>query len=80
MLKIMRKESLCDSSAIGDRRLEFDNGRYGMSCGLLQVRILPERGYGCEDMKDPQRNMAEAYKIFQLQGYRAWTTYSPDMD
>ena len=80
IIKIMRKESFCDSSAVGDRKLEFGHGRFGMSCGLLQVRILPGRSYDCDDMKDPVRNIAEAFGIYEQQGYKAWSTYSPGME
>lgn len=75
MIKIMFLESGCSTVERGDGHLTYGKGKYGMSCGLLQVRILPNRGVTCEDMKDPAKNIAMAYKIYKEQGYKAWSVY-----
>lgn len=80
MLYAMEKESTtylngvrkpCDPHAVGDNYPI--NGVHAPSCGLLQVRTLAGRP-SCEALKDPATNIAAAYKIWQGQGYRAWST------
>lgn len=70
MMRAMRLESSCNPNAVGDQYVI--GGVYAPSCGLLQVRTLPGRP-SCEQLKDPAFNIATAYKIWQGQGYRAWT-------
>lgn len=74
MLKIMKGESSCNPEAVGDGHLTFDNGTKGMSCGLLQVRVLEGRP-DCKSLKDIETNIAWGYKIYTGQGYNAWTIY-----
>lgn len=66
----------CDVDAVGDKTLTYTvNGRvYGYSMSVLQVRILPGREH-C-DIADVNVNVACAYKIWQSQGYKAWTQYT----
>jgi hypothetical protein len=75
IIKIMYLESGCRHTAVGDGHLTFNAGAYGMSCGLMQVRILPKRGVTCEQMKDPRANIAMAYEVYKSQGYKAWSVY-----
>lgn len=73
---IMRAESGCDASAIGDNHITYaQNGTtYGMSCGLFQIRFLPGRP-NCEQMKNPSENIAYAGQLFKGQGFRPWSAY-----
>lgn len=71
----MYLESKCQSNAVGDGHLIFSDGKNGMSCGLMQVRILPGRNVTCKEMKDPKRNIETAFKVYQQQGYKAWSVY-----
>ena len=71
MLRAMRLESGCNPRAVGDQYVI--GGIYAPSCGLLQNRVLPGRP-SCEELKDPATNIASSYKIWQSQGYCAWTT------
>lgn len=75
IIRIMYLESGCRHTAVGDGHLTFNAGAYGMSCGLMQVRILPKRGVTCEQMKDPKKNIAMAYEVYKSQGYKAWSVY-----
>lgn len=70
MLQIASAESGCNPYAVGDTWAI--NGLYAPSCGLLQVRTLAGRP-DCESLKDPATNIAWAYKIYQGQGYPAWS-------
>lgn len=73
---IMQAESSCNENATGDTSLTFvKNSRvYGYSVSLLQVRILPGRE-DCDSYK-PEVNIACAYRIWQRQGYKAWSVYA----
>lgn len=75
MTAISRAESSCQIDRVGDKHLKFvKNGRqYGYSLSVLQVRILPGREH-C-DNSDLSVNVACAHKIWQGQGYEAWTAY-----
>ena len=70
MLQIANKESGCNPSAVGDNRVI--GGIYAPSCGIFQVRTLKSRPT-CEALKDPATNIAWAYRIYQGQGYNAWS-------
>ena len=70
MLYAMQKESGCNPAAVGDNYPI--GGVLAPSCGLLQIRTLAGRP-SCEALKDPATNIATAYRIWQGQGYRAWT-------
>jgi len=73
-LKIANKESSCNPMAVGDKHLTyFQNGiKYGMSCGLLQVRYLPGRP-NCSQMQDPEANARYALNLYNAGGFRHWT-------
>lgn len=76
MLRVMDAESGCTSAAVGDRSISFwsveRNRLEGVSCGLVQVRVLAGRP-DCETLKDPATNIDWAYKIYTGQGYNAWS-------
>ena len=76
MVAISQAESGCNPNATGDTSLTYqENGRtYGYSVGVFQVRILLGRE-SC-DTHDLKANVACAYKVWQGQGYRAWSVYS----
>jgi hypothetical protein len=70
MLKIMYAESRCNPMAVGD---DYPiRGLHAPSCGLMQVRTLTGRP-DCQSLKDPSINIDWAWKIYQSQGYKAWT-------
>lgn len=72
-LQIANAESGCNPQAVGD---QFEiAGIYAPSCGLFQVRTLSSRP-SCEALKDPATNIAWAYRIYQGQGYGAWSVCS----
>jgi hypothetical protein len=72
-LQIANAESGCNPQAVGD---QFEiAGIYAPSCGLFQVRTLSSRP-PCEELKDPATNIAWAYRIYQGQGYGAWSVCS----
>lgn len=78
MYGICKAESMGNPKATGDTSLTFvkDGVTYGMSCGMLQVRVLPGRGITCEQMHNPEQNVAKAYEIWKAQSYTAWSVYS----
>lgn len=70
MMYAMQKESTCNPYAVGDAYTI--GGIYAPSCGLLQVRTLAGRP-DCESLKDPATNIEWGYRIWQSQGYMAWS-------
>ena len=78
MYGICKAESKGNVKAVGDTTLTFvkDGVTYGMSCGMLQVRILPGRNITCEDMHNPENNVAKAFEIWKAQSYTAWSMYT----
>lgn len=74
VMAIMEAESSCDTTRIGDTKPI--NGVLAFSCGLMQVRTLsPWRGT-CEQLQDPAFNIDIAYKVYQGQGYKAWSVFN----
>lgn len=69
-LAVMRAESGCNPSAVGDQRVI--GGIYAPSCGLMQVRTLASRP-DCESLKDPSTNIAWAYKLYASGGWGHWS-------
>ena len=63
MFAVMRAESSCDPNAINTQNYD---GVYDY--GLLQL-------HG-QDILDPAANVAAAYRLWQVQGYHAWSTYN----
>jgi len=70
MMKIMRAESSCNPAVVGDNYPI--RGLLAPSCGLFQIRTLSSRP-SCDELKDPATNIAWAYRIYQSQGYPAWS-------
>lgn len=73
-LAVMGAESRCNPLAVGDGHLTYwQNGiKYGMSCGLFQVRFLPGRP-DCKQMQDPVKNIAKAYQLYASGGWGHWS-------
>lgn len=72
MLPIMSYESGgCNPTLIGDKTLVFAQGTKGMSCGLLQVRVLEGRP-DCKTLQNVETNIDWGHKIWLTQGYGAW--------
>lgn len=46
------------------------------SVGLFQVNTLVHKNYTVQQLTDPLINAKEAYRIYRLQGFRAWGAYS----
>lgn len=67
---VMRAESGCNPSAIGDNYAI--NGLHAPSCGLFQIRTLSGRP-SCEQLQDPQTNVAWAYKLYTASGWQPWS-------
>jgi len=78
MYGICKAESGGKADVVGDTTLTYvQNGvTYGMSCGMLQVRVLPGRNITCEDMHNPEKNVAKAFEIWKSQSYKAWSMYT----
>jgi uncharacterized protein YxeA len=78
MYGVCKAESKGKVDAVGDTTLTYvQNGvTYGMSCGMLQVRVLPGRNITCEDMHKPEKNVAKAFEIWNAQSYAAWSVYT----
>jgi hypothetical protein len=79
VVKIAKGESSFDPKAHNPNASTGDN-----SYGLMQINMLGDMGperrklFGIqsnEQLKDPQTNMDAAFKIFQSQGFPAWTVY-----
>jgi hypothetical protein len=69
-LRIAHAESGCNPVAVGDRYPI--NGLYAPSCGLFQIRTLSGRP-SCEALKDPTTNVQWAKRIYNSEGFGAWT-------
>jgi TolA-binding protein len=78
MYAICKAESGGNPSIIGDTNITYyqDGELYGMSCGMLQVRVLPGRNITCEEMHNPEKNVAKAFEIWKSQSYKAWSMYT----
>lgn len=80
--KVMRAICKAENQAedplkVGDLRYTFwqDGQKYGMSVGLCQIRILPERGITVKEMQDPEHNIEYAKHLFDKSGFTPWTCY-----
>lgn len=74
MLAVMEAETHCHSDRVGDNYPIA--GVLAPSCGLLQVRTIAAWRGTCDQLKDPAFNIDIAYRIWQGQGYSAWTMYN----
>ena len=43
-----------------------------ISCGLFQVNVLVHLEYTCEEMKNQEKNVLAAIKIYESEGWKAW--------
>lgn len=76
--RIAEAESHCAWWKVGDTTLTFtdkDGVVRGMSCGALQIRVLAGRP-DCDTLKNPDVAIDWAHKIWQGQGYAAWSVCS----
>lgn len=67
---VMRAESGCNPSAVGDNRVI--GGLYAPSCGLFQIRTLKGRP-SCEELKKPEVNIAYAYRLYLANKWSPWS-------
>lgn len=70
MLAIMQAESNCNPRA-DNTGLNKDGTN---DKGLLQINSI--HGFSDAERLDPIRNIDIAFKIWQMQGYKAWSAYS----
>lgn len=70
MQRIMRAESGCNPT---NHNFGDNHGSCFGSYGLLQIGCV--HGYTVSYLSSPANNIAAAYKVWQGQGYTAWTTY-----
>jgi len=70
---IMHAESRCNTNAVGDTWVI--GGIYAPSCGLFQVRTLPDRP-SCEELKNPELNVAWAYRLYTARGFQPWSVFN----
>ena len=64
---------------IGDLKHTFWQGgkQYGMSVGLCQVRIMPDRNITIEEMQNPEHNIEYSkHALFDHGGFKHWTKYN----
>lgn len=73
-LAVMKAESQGDPSRIGDKHLVYADGRYGMSCGLFQIRVLQGRP-SCDELLDAEFNVKYAYEMYQKSGWHPWSAF-----
>jgi len=69
MLAIMAAESGCDPSAVNTA-----NSDGSTDTGLMQINSI--HGIDSETLMNPTANVRAAYRIYQSQGLKAWTSFS----
>lgn len=74
-LKVAEAESNCNSDRVGDKHLTYwkEGKLLGMSCGLLQVRLFIDRP-SCEELKNPEVNIAYSAHLYEKNGWSPWST------
>lgn len=74
---IAKAESGLNPKAVGDKHIEFvKNGKVmGHSCGIFQVRVLEGRP-DCETLKDAEKNLEFARKLYEKAGWKPWSAFS----
>ncbi len=73
MLAIMQAESGCKPDN-NNLTMSENHGVCVGSYGLLQVGCIHFKSG--EDRNDPATNIAVAFRVWQSQGYRAWSVYT----
>lgn len=68
-LAVFKAESGLDPQAVGDANTPYP------SCGVAQIRILPERRITCDEMKDINHNIEYAKYLRDRKGWNVWTSY-----
>lgn len=68
-------ESGGDPAAVGDNypRWQSEDSPFRYDRGLMQINSI--HGYDPGSLHDPDFNMAAARRIYDLQGWNAWTSY-----
>ena len=69
MLAIMQAESSCNPEAVNT-----SNRDGSRDTGLMQINSI--HGIDGETLKKPAENIATAYRIYQTQGLKAWSTFT----
>lgn len=75
-MAIMQAESGCNNTSKGDDRVI--GGIHAPSCGLFQIRTLAGRP-SCEQLYDPETNVAWAYRLHQARGWQPWSVFNNGM-
>jgi len=65
-MSVCKAESGGNPRAVGDSDTEF------VSCGLMQIRTIVGRPT-CEELKDPETNIAYAYYLWSKEGWTPWS-------
>ena len=65
-MQVCKHESRGNPSAVGDGDTAH------VSCGLMQIRTLKGRP-SCTALKDPETNVAYAYKMWKKEGWSPWS-------
>lgn len=71
---IAKAESRLNPEVIGDKHLAWEDGRNGMSCGIFQIRVFPNRP-GCEKLLDEDFNIEYARELYERSGWLPWSTF-----
>jgi hypothetical protein len=74
---IAKAESNLQSWRVGDKHLVWRDGRNGMSCGIFQIRVFPNRP-DCEQLFDEDFNIEYARQLYESSGWYPWSTYKSD--
>lgn len=74
-IAVARAESNLEAHRVGDKHLAWDDGRNGMSCGLMQIRVFPDRP-SCDELLDPVENIKYARKLYEKSGWQPWSTFN----
>jgi hypothetical protein len=72
-MNVCKYESRGNPNAVGDGDTEY------VSCGLMQIRTISGRP-SCEELKDPKKNMAAAYRIWKESGWSPWSVCGTKVD
>jgi len=71
---IAKAESRLNPDVVGDENLVWDDGRNGMSCGIFQIRVFPNRP-ACEKLLDEDFNIEYARELYERSGWLPWSTF-----
>jgi len=71
---IAKAESRLNPDVVGDENMIWDDGRNGMSCGIFQIRVFPNRP-ACEKLLDEDFNIEYARELYERSGWLPWSTF-----